>query len=306
MGLFETIAPIFLVILTGYLIKTSRSLKDEFFVEANRFVYFFSLPVLIFTGIARSGLQAFSPLLILSVVVPTVVICLFGCLLGRIIGLRKGRLGTFVQSSYHGNVSYVGLAVVFYMLGEEAFRQGSIIVGFLVLTTNVLSSVILSFANSKNSPQRGPGVLRTIARNPVIISSLAGIGAAYVSLPIPAVLLKGMAILANIALPLALVTIGASLTPASVRKSLKLGLLLSGIKLMLVPALGVLILNMFHVPVKSAVAGILLLATPVATLAYIMAEELGGDSELASNAVTLSTTLSLFTYMGWAVVLKIV
>lgn len=306
MGLFETIAPIFLIILAGYLIKTSRFLKDEFFVEANRFVYFFSLPVLIFTGIAKSGLQTFSPVPILSVIVPTVLICLFGCVLGRIIGLRKGRLGTFVQSSYHGNVSYIGLAVVFYMLGEEAFRQGSIIVGFLVLTTNVLSSIILSFANSKANPGRGPDVLRAITRNPVIMSSLAGIVAAYVSLPIPAVLLKSMGILANIALPLALVTIGASLTPASVRKSLKLGLLVSGIKLMLVPALGIAFLNMLQVPVKGAVAGILLLATPVATLAYIMAEELGGDSELASNAVTLSTTLSLFTYMGWAIILKIV
>jgi malate permease and related proteins len=306
MSLFETIAPIFLIILVGFLVKSSRFLKDEFFVEANRFVYFFSLPVLIFTGIVKSGLQAFSPALILSVVVPTVVVCLLGCVLGLMIGLQKGRLGTFVQSSYHGNVSYIGLAVVFYMLGEEAFRQGSIMVGFLVLTTNVLSSTVLSFANSKASQQHGPGVLRTIAKNPVIISSLAGIGASYVSLPIPAVLLKSMGILANIALPLALVTIGASLTPASVRKSLKLGFLVSGIKLVLLPALGIAFLKLFNVPLKNAATGILLLATPVATLAYIMAEELGGDGELASNGVTLSTVLSLFTYMGWVIVLKIV
>jgi len=306
MSLFETIAPIFLIILVGYLVKTSGFLKDEFFVETNRFVYFFSLPVLIFTGIVKSGLQSFSTALILSVVVPTVTVCLFGCVLGRVIGLRKGRLGTFVQSSYHGNVSYIGLAVVFCMLGEEAFRQGSIIVGFLVLTTNVLSSIILSLANSKANTQHGPGVLRTIAKNPVIISSLAGIGAAYVSLPIPAVLLKSMGILANIALPLALVTIGASLTPASVRKSLKLGLLACGIKLMLLPALGIVFLNAFHVPLRTGVTGVLLLATPVATLAYIMAEELGGDGELASNGVTLSTVLSLFTYTGWAIVLEIV
>jgi malate permease and related proteins len=306
MTLFETIAPIFLIILVGYLVKTSGFLKNEFFVEANRFVYFFSLPVLIFTGIVKSGLQSFSTALILSVVVPTVAVCFFGCVLGRIIGLRRGRLGTFVQSSYHGNVSYIGLAVVFYMLGEEAFRQGSIMVGFLVLTTNVLSSIALSLANSKANTQHGPVVLKTISKNPVIISSLAGIGAAYVSLPIPTVLLKSMGILANIALPLALVTIGASLTPASVRKSLNLGLLVSGIKLVLLPALGIVFLNAFHVPVKTGVTGILLLATPVATLAYIMAEELGGDGELASNGVTLSTVLSLFTYTGWAIVLQIV
>lgn len=306
MHLVETILPIFLIILLGYLVRTTRFVGHEFFVGANRFIYFFSLPVLIFTGIVTSGLRAFSVMLILSVVVPTVVVCLLGYALGRSIGLQKGRLGTFVQSSYHGNVSYIGLAVVLYMLGEEAFRQGSIMVGFLVLTTNVLSSIVLSVANSKSSQEHGPTMFEAIAKNPVIIASLAGMCSVYLSLPIPAVLLKSMGILAHIALPLALVTIGASLTPGSARKSLRLGLLVSGVKLLLLPSLGLVFLHVFRVPLRSGSAGILLLATPVATLAYIMAEEMGGDGELASNSVTLSTILALFTYMGWAIILQIV
>ncbi len=305
MTLVETIAPIFLIILVGYLIKHLRFLKDDFFAEANRFVYYFSLPVLIFTGIVKSGLQAFSLSLILSVVVPTITVFPLAWGLGKVLGLKRGHLGTFVQSTYHGNVSYIGLAVVFYLLGEEAFRQGSIMVGFLVLTTNLLSSIILSFATSRQD-RPGSGPLLSIARNPVIISCLVGIVAASVELRIPAVVMKSMGILANIALPLALVTIGASLTPASMRKSWRLGLFASTIKLLFLPAVAVGLLKAFDLPYREGLTGILLLATPVATLAYIMAEQLGGDGELASNAVTLSTILSLFTYMGWAVFLGIV
>ena len=304
MQLVETIAPIFLIILVGYLIRNLGVLKDDFFSEANRFVYFFSLPVLIFTGIVKSGLETFSISLILSVVLPTIAVFFLACGLGRLMGLRRGQLGTFVQSTYHGNVSYIGLAVVFYMLGEEAFRHGSIMVGFLVLTTNLLSSIILSMATSRPD-KHGPGPLVSIARNPVIISSLAGILAAYVKLPIPVLVMKSMGILATIALPLALVTIGASLTPASMKQAWKLGVLVSGIKLLLLPALGVGLLRALALPAREGFTGVLLLATPVATLAYIMAEQMGGDGELASSAVTLSTILSLFSYMGWALFLGI-
>jgi len=302
MALFETIAPIFLIILLGCSIKQARLFKDEFFVEANRFVYYFSLPVLIFTGVAKSGLHSFSFALILSAVLPTVAVFFIGCCVGRIAGLRGGRFGTFVQGTYHGNVSYIGLAVVFYMLGEDAFRQGSIIVGFLVLTTNLLSSIILSIAASA-SERHAVRPLVSIAKNPVIISSVAGICVAYLGLPMPALVMKSMAVLANIALPLALITIGASLTLASARTSWRLGLLICFMKLVFLPGLAIGLVKMLGLPLGYASTSIILLATPVATLAYIMAGQLGGDGELASNSVTLSTALSLFTYMGWAVVL---
>jgi malate permease and related proteins len=302
MSLIETIAPIFLIILIGCVIKQGRLFKDDFFTEANRFVYFFSLPVLIFIGIVKSGLQAFSLALILSVVLPTMAVFFLGCGLGLLMGLRGGRFGTFVQATFHGNVSYIGLAVVFYMLGEDAFRQGSIMVGFLVLTTNLLSSLILSLATSTPG-QHALRPLISIAKNPVILSSIAGICAAYMELPIPALIMKSMAVLANIALPLALVTIGASLTLSGAGKSWRLGLFASFIKLLVLPGLAILFLKAFSLPLKEAPTSIFLLATPVATLAYIMADQLGGDGDLASYAVTLSTVLSLFTYMGWAVVL---
>jgi malate permease and related proteins len=304
MSLFETIAPIFLIILVGYVVKRGRLFKDDFFIEANRFVYYFSLPVLIFLGIVKSGLQAFSLTLILSVVLPTVAMFLLGCGLGRLMGLRGGRFGTFAQATFHGNVSYIGLAVVFYMLGENAFRQGSLMVGFLVLTTNLLSSLVLCLATSSPG-QHALRPLVSVAKNPVIISSVAGICALQMGLPVPILLMKSMTVLANIALPLALITIGASLTLAGAGKSWRLSLLVSFIKLLVLPALAILFLKMFELPLEEASTSILLLATPVATLAYIMAEQLGGDGELASHAVTLSTVLSLFTYMGWALVLGI-
>jgi hypothetical protein len=51
--------------------------------------------------------------------------------------------------------------------------------------------------------------------------------------------------------------------------------------------------------ISQAVPAMVLLATPTAITAYIMARELGGDAELASGCITLSTFLSPAVYWFW-------
>jgi malate permease and related proteins len=42
-----------------------------------------------------------------------------------------------------------------------------------------------------------------------------------------------------------------------------------------------------------------LLASPTASIAYVMAVEMGGSPELASASISIGTLASLITYMGW-------
>jgi predicted permease len=303
MSVVATIAPIFLVILAGYAVKRTGVVSETFYGEANRFAYYVSLPLLIFTGTLKSGLTSLSGISVFSVVVPTLVMFFIGIGIGLGLGLRRGRLGTFIQTTYHGNVSYVGLAVVFYLLGEKGLDQASLIIGFLIITTNGLSTIILSLTSGMSRSRNPFAYLLPLAKNPVIISSLTGLFVLYLGLPVPDVLLRSMRILANIALPLALITIGASLTLGSIKASLKFSACSATIKLLLLPCLGILFFKALHLPLEGNTASILLLATPVATLSFIMAEAMGGDGELASSAVTLTTLMSGFTYIFWALVL---
>ena len=305
MAIIETIVPIFLMILAGYAIKRSGFLKDEFFSDANRFVYFCSLPFLIFTGIMKSNLSGLSFIAIASAVTPTLIVFFAGLGLGRLIGFSGGSLGTFVQATFHGNVSYVGLAVVFYMLGEKGLEQGSLLVGFLIITTNALSTIILSLTGRMPGSRHLWKALLPLTRNPVIISSVVGIAALYVGLPVPKLLTRTMLVMANIALPLALITIGASLTTEGLKRTIRTASLAACFKLVVVPALAVLLFKGTGLPPTVWATSVFLLATPVATLTYIMAQELGGDTEIASSAVTLSTLISPLTYILWALVLGI-
>jgi len=302
MAVVETIVPIFLIIAFGYIIQGRGFLKELFIQEMNRFIFLFPLPVLIFMGIVKSNPGDVEFAHILSVLLPTVVILCISLLTGLVIGLKQGRLGSFVQTTFHGNVSYIGLAVLFYMLGEEGLKRGSILIGFLILVNNILAIAVLSWTQHQHK-----NILKLflpIIRTPVIIATFCGIAVLYLKISIPGVLLRSMGILANIALPMALIIIGASITIGTIRKSFALSGAISFLKLIVLPACSLLICKLFGIPLNEMLSGIILLATPTATTSYILAREIGGSADIASGAVTLSTLASPLTFIFWASILQ--
>ena len=120
----------------------------------------------------------------------------------------------------------------------------------------------------------------------------------------PAVIMKSITIVANIALPMALIIIGCSISLEMLRKTLQPAALAATLKVIVLPALAVLFCRIFAIDLKEALPAIILLATPTAITAYVMARELGGDTDLASGAVTLTTLVSPLTYLGWIWLLK--
>jgi malate permease and related proteins len=298
MAVIETIAPIFLIIVFGYVIRIKGFLPEQFVADANRFVFLFPLPVMIFSGIVKSNMSDVSPLHIASVVLPTIAMAGIALLIGSMLKLKKGALGSFVQTTFHGNVSYIGLAVLFYALGEEGLKKGSILIGILILVNNALAIGILSWTSGEH--KNISKALFSIVKNPVIAATFLGTAFLFLGIKLPTVILKSMGILANIALPMALIVIGASITVGTIKHSFRFSAIATFLKLLLLPGLSLLLCRLFSIPYQEGLPGILLLATPTATTSYIMAHELDGDRDIASGAITLSTLVSPITYVLWA------
>ena len=297
MAIIETIAPIFVIIIFGAVLQWRGYLKGHFVEETSRFVYLFPLPVLIFTGIVKTSIQDVTASHIAVAIIPIAIILGIAFSVGFAIGLRRGRLGSFIQTTFHGNVTYIGLALLFYMLGDEGLKRGSILVGILILVNNSLAIAVLSWTSDQHGGVRR--ALLSVVRSPVIVATFAGLAVLYAAVPIPAVIMRSMSILANIALPMALILIGASISPGTIRQSLKLSILASALKLLLLPGIALAFCKIFHIPSQEALPAIMLLATPTAVSTYVMAREMGGDTDLASGSVTLSTLLSPLAFVLW-------
>jgi len=302
MAIIETIVPIFFIIIFGYILQQKGLIKTQFIQEANRFVFLFSLPLLIFTGIMKSDIKDVGLTSILSVIIPTIVTLCLAFLIALALGLKKGTLGSFVQTSFHGNITYIGLAVLFYMLGEEGLKKGSILIAFLILVNNTLAIAILSWTSQKHDNIWRS--LVSVVKTPLIIATLVGMFLLYFNIPVPKLLMKSMGILANIALPMALIIIGASMSVGTIKSSFRLSGLVTVMKLMILPSLSFLFCYLYAIPFHDVLPGIILLATPTATTSFILANQLGGDTELASGVITLSTLLSPFAFIFWAYVVR--
>jgi predicted permease len=67
-------------------------------------------------------------------------------------------------------------------------------------------------------------------------------------------------------------------------------------KIVVMPVLAAFVLTLLGVRGMDLGIGIIFAGAPAATANYIMAQQLGGDAELAGSTVMLSTLLSAVTY----------
>ncbi|MFN2436705.1 MAG: AEC family transporter, partial [Desulfotignum sp.] len=209
-------------------------------------------------------------------------------------------LGSFVQSGYHGNLGYIGLAVAYYYLDQAGFTSASLLLGFIMIFQNLLSVFILIFYGGVDSVGHSIGkMMSKILGNPMILSAVAGIGFSLTGAVLPMVFSRTLDIFSGMALPLALLLIGATLNFDLVKSQLARVLPVSIIKLALLPAIGLMFYAMWDLPADLYLPGLILLATPSATVSYVMAVEMNGDVEFAATAISVSTLLSALSFSAW-------
>jgi hypothetical protein len=301
MDIFATIVPIFAVIAVGWTARRKGFIPEEFLGPANQLVYYFAIPAMIFHAISQGslGMDLNSRVAIL-----TLAALIFFFLLvwgiGRFFKMPGSQFATFMQSSYHGNLGYIGLAVAYYFLGDRGLASAGILAGLLMILQNFLSVLILQLYGVGRS---GPGgyarIFRRILGNPVIISALAGIGFSALDLPLPPVISRTLNIISGMALPLALLLIGASLSLHLIRKRFYPTFAAGGLKLLVMPGMGFFLYRIAGLGPEAYLPGLILLAAPSATITYVMAREMHGDSDLAVSAISTSTLLSALSFFFW-------
>jgi predicted permease len=93
--------------------------------------------------------------------------------------------------------------------------------------------------------------------------------------------------------------IGASLSFDKLHQEVKSLFSILALKLLVLPGLGLGLYRVAGLVTDEYVPGLILLASPPATIVYVMALEMGGDPELASAAVSTGTLLSALSFTFW-------
>ncbi len=296
---FTTIAPIFIVIGLGWAARRRGFFPEPFIVAANRLVYYLAIPAMIFRAIATASLQGDFDIRVPAITLAVLLAAFFAAWGWAVAtGIEGRRRGTFLQCAVHGNLGYIALAVAFYALGEQGFARAGLIAGFVIILQNLLA-VLAHQLNDPRGRGRIIGALGKVFANPVILSAAAGIAFSLAGLTIPSIVDRSLNIVGGMALPMALLIIGASLSFRRMRHSPLAVLSACLFKLVAMPAGGMLLFDLFQVPARDGMPALILLAAPTATVSYVMSREMHGDAEYAGVVISASTLMSAATYMLW-------
>ena len=296
-----TIVPIFMVIFVGVALRPFGLMEEGFVRPANQLVYYVAIPAMLFREVSEAALaDYFSVSVVGAALLPPVVFFFAGLVLTRIAAFPRRQAGTLLQCSFHGNLGYIGLAVSYYFLGSEGFTKASILAGFLMLVQNLLSVVALSRSHETQGERLPMGrLVRRVVLNPLILAAAAGIFFSVARWPLPTVVDRSLKILSDMALPLALLVIGTSLSFGQLRRHLRPVIAVTLSKLILLPATGLALVYLFRVSKGDSLPALILLASPTATVSYVMAREMAGDPDLATAAISVTTLVSGVTYTFW-------
>ena len=296
MFILNSIAPIFLLIALGAILRKTQFSQEAFFKGLNRLVFWFALPALLISriGVASIDLPTISQIILLFSTA-TLLSLLLAWLVARWMGLPMPKRGSFIQGSFRGNGAFIGLPVIAYTLGAETL--GTVVLAPLVILFNILGvTVLLHYSRRKTSAAESIiTFLSQLIKNPLIMSCAIGLGLNLTGISLPLFLGRPLDALGNAALPLILISIGSSLEFERLRGAASPTLIASLIKVAITPAIGFLLAGFFNLDSTERMIAILYLACPAAGMSYVMAEVMGNDSRLAGRIVALSTLLSAIT-----------
>jgi len=218
-----------------------------------------------------------------------------GLLVGRMLGVPRASLGTFVQVGYRGNLAYVALPILALLpSGHGPLYTAALLAMAPTMAFFNVTAVILLLSSHHTS---GPGMAKRVGvellRNPLIWACVVGGTYGYLGGVVPAWLGQTVGTIGQMSLPLALICIGGALAATRLvgnRRRIAGAVIL---KLVAAPLGGWLLARLLGLDPAETQIALILLATPTAAASYTMASQLGGDVELAAGGVAMTTLFSV-------------
>lgn len=294
MIMLEQMIILFIVMMVGLLSNKMDIIKGEANKKITALVVNITNPCFILSSVlgdtapinskdlihmACVSVTMFAVLILVATVVPT------------IFRVPKSSYGVYRGMLVFNNLGFMGAPIVSGMYGPEAV----LFVAMFILPFNVLIYTygILVIKDNDNSEKFS---FKNVLNSGVIASILA-ILIYVVNINVPYVISSSIKLIGNITAPMSMMVIGASFAAIDFKKMLRNYKLLifCFLKLIVIPIAGICIIKMFISNEELLGISLVMLATPVGSMVPMLATTYGGDVELGSVGVALTTVLSVVT-----------
>ena len=294
-AIFLAIAPTFVLILLGYVLRRGGIPSVEFWNLNDRLVYWVLMPALFFAKISAADLGA-QPLGAFAGLLYTgfFAAVAFGFAAQKAARVAPEQGTDIVQGASRFN-TFVGLAIAEALYGADGLQAAVVGSAILVPVVNVVMVTALALMLRRSGGNIVLGTVRDLARNPLILSILAGLGFNLAGLRHVPVLHDTALVLGQAALPVMLLAVGANLRIRGMDAHWLPMILASLGKLAVFPAAVLMAAAVLSPSPLTVQIAMIYAALPVAVSAYTLAREMGGDAPLMAGIITVQTLLSFVT-----------
>ncbi len=294
----ELAAPLFVLVLIGYLLVTIGRWPKTIGDAMTRFVFAAALPALLFR--LMSDLSRLPP------VDARLLIAYFGgCLIlfviGRFVAARLFKLDGVSQSVFalggiFSNNVLLGVPLAQVTLGDAAMPAVALILVFNALILWTLVTVSVEWARHGHLSARAfARTAWSVITNPVVASILLGALFGLTGWKLPHMIDKPLALVADSATPLALVVLGMGLAEYGVRSGWRAGTAITILKLVGQPLIVWGLCVVLGLSALEVQAAVLLASLSVGVNVYLMAREFQVMESAVASSMVLSTALASVT-----------
>jgi len=300
--------PIFSIIAIGYLFRRKGIIRETAVPELNSIAYYLGLTALVFTSIVKYDLKEIFNIGIIKTLYLTFAIFIVIVFLSiYFLKINNKAKGAMAVSSFRCNMAFVGIPIIISAFGDIAAAKTAIIIAFMTPVNVIFAIIFFKMLGGDGTRKNYGRIFLDFIRDPILIASVLGIVFSYFRLVIPDPIMNLLNILAGLAVPLALVTIGASFRFSHIKKNLRFLIPASFLKLLVEPFIAYFIGRyVFRMGALDVSIIVVLFAMPLAVAAYIMGKEYGSDSDFLSSSLIISTVSSAFTLTLWLFIMKII
>lgn len=296
--------PLILMLAAGYGLRALGWINKEFIRVANKLNFNVFLPCSVFAGTYCSNFNIREGADIITIVVCANLI-MFGIavMVSRLVTSVPARRGTMITGMFRSNYGYIGLPVVCAILGVTSNVLASMTLAICSMISNVLTPI--GFSINSGGKLTAKKLLKDVFGNTYIIATMVAFVLMLLHCPqFPTPIHKTITSLGSVCTPLAVVTLGANLDLKAIGPKRRLLRWTNLFRLVIFPIVGTVVCILLGLRGEKLTVLYTLFACPAATLLFTVSQEMGGDTDLASEIVAIGTIESMVTMTIGIYILK--
>ena len=293
MDIFAALWPVFALLFLGVLINRFQFVDHNFWSGAEKIIYYLCFPALLVTRLVAADFNGSESFVLIEAVLLLLALgSLFLIALQRLLKFSAASFTSVYQGGLRFN-TYITLAIAASLIPGEGLVIAAIIASVMIPLLNLLC--VLVFAIYSDKRPSALTVFKQILSNPLILGCLVGLALNLSQLGIPVLVAPVLELLAQVALPLGLLAVGAGINLKAMRSSgvpLMMGV---ATRLIVMPLFGLVVGSVLHLSEEALLIFMVFASVPTASAAYILAKQLNGDAPLVANIISAQTMLSMLT-----------